>query len=155
MNIFYLDKDPVIAAEYHCDKHVVKMIVETTQIISTARQLIGSSGPYKKTHMHHPCVKWVNESSQHYNWLMRLYDSLLGEYTKRYGKIHACSRFRGDIINPPNNLIDNGWKDPPQAIAFVECRQPDTVEAYRSYYKNHKAHFAKWKLGNVPFFMSV
>ena len=51
MNIFYLDPDPVAAAQMQCDKHVVKMALETAQILST---VLG--GPYKPTHAKHPSV---------------------------------------------------------------------------------------------------
>lgn len=40
MNIFVLDKNPVIAAQLQCDKHVVKMIVESAQMLSTAHRLL-------------------------------------------------------------------------------------------------------------------
>jgi hypothetical protein len=40
MNIFYLDKDPIKAAEYSCDKHVVKMILESAQMLCTAHRVL-------------------------------------------------------------------------------------------------------------------
>ena len=40
MNIFYLDRDPVIAAQMMCDKHVVKMILESAQMLSTAHRVL-------------------------------------------------------------------------------------------------------------------
>ena len=57
MNIFYLDKDPQQAAKYHCDKHVVKMILESAQMLCTVVNEIsgGQVTPYKSTHKNHPC----------------------------------------------------------------------------------------------------
>jgi hypothetical protein len=37
MNIFVLSRCPRAAARLHCDKHVVKMILETAQLLYTAR----------------------------------------------------------------------------------------------------------------------
>ena len=89
MNIFYLHNDPQVCAAYHCDKHVVKMILEYAQLLSTAHhELDGvpSIECYKKTHVNHPCTKWVRESLQNYRWLMRLITGLNDEYRKRYNK---------------------------------------------------------------------
>jgi hypothetical protein len=113
MNIFFLDADPAIAAAYHCDKHVSKMIVEYAQLLSTAHRMldghasigVSKSGRkqmqwahpiedfddllYKVTHANHPSALWVRESASNYIWLYRLFDELCREYTKRYKKIHA------------------------------------------------------------------
>lgn len=59
MNIFYLSRDPVLCAEMHCDKHVVKMILETAQLLSTAHWELGSTAPYKPTHKNHPLALQV------------------------------------------------------------------------------------------------
>ena len=83
MNIFYLDEDPVLAAQMHCDKHVVKMILESAQLLSTAHLLIDGDeladerGLYKATHKNHPSSKWVRDSSENYEWLWNLFDQLL------------------------------------------------------------------------------
>lgn len=60
MNIFYLDKDPKLCAQYHCDKHVVKMILESAQLLCTAvNEAAGKEvAPYKSTHVNHPCSIW-------------------------------------------------------------------------------------------------
>lgn len=157
MNIFYLDSSPKVAAKYHCDKHVVKMIVESAQILSTVKHQLGESesAPYRKTHQHHPCVKWAASSKKHYLWLHSLFVELCKEYTHRYGKIHKTSQYV-DVLRQVPKAIEKtvDWVEPPQAMAFPECKVPgDSVAAYRNYYKFHKAHFAKWKTGDVPEFM--
>ena len=40
MNIFVLDRNPVIAAQMQCDKHIVKMIVESGQMLSTVHRML-------------------------------------------------------------------------------------------------------------------
>ena len=83
MNIFYLDEDPILAAQMHCDKHVVKMILESAQLLSTAHRLLDGNkladerGLYKATHINHPSSIWVRKSSENYYWLWNLYDQLL------------------------------------------------------------------------------
>src|SRR5210317_1125408 len=93
MNIFYLDSDPEVCASYHCDKHVVKMIVESCQMLSNA--LPKDEAPYRRTHYNHPCSKWVRESWNNWWWLAQLTECLLSEWRDRYGHDnkfkHACA----------------------------------------------------------------
>lgn len=161
MNAFYLHHAPPLAAVMHCDVHVVKMALETTQILSTVHHLHGNSSaaPYKKTHEHHPTVVWAAESMAQYDWLQQLGLYLCREYALRYGsftKRHACEKhILGSLASPPPALLTAPWRwrEPPQAMP-EECRVPnDAVSAYRKYYREHKAHFAKWRLGGVPQFM--
>ena len=92
MNIFVLSLDPREAAEYHCDKHVVKMILETAQLLYCAHWMLDPDGllpnAYKKTHPNHPCSIWIRESVENYRWLSDLGLALCNEYTYRYGKRH-------------------------------------------------------------------
>lgn len=136
MNIFYLDPDPVIAAQMQCDKHVVKMVLETAQILST---VLG--GPYKPTHMHHPSVIWASTQIE---WTLRHFVGLLDEYKFRYDREHKC---RSLVFDVPE-INDDPWTDPPQCMP-VNYHQPDTVSAYRAYYRGDKARFAKWARGRA------
>lgn len=154
MNIFVVDKNPCVAAQNLCDKHIVKMICETTQLLSNAHHVLDGVDicGLKPTHINHPCSKWVRECFGNYMWLnMHLYE-LLEQYKLRYGKIHAYDK-HFDVLVPPRNI-------PPEAKSmFAYCgteqknvltTDEDVVMAYRNYYKKEKRHFAKWKLGNVP-----
>ena len=81
MNIFYLSRSPVEAAKMQCDKHVVKMILETAQLLSTAHhELDGASVAYKPTHKNHPSAVWVRSSSDHYRWTVAHLEALGSEY---------------------------------------------------------------------------
>ena len=175
MNIFVLDDDPKKAAEYHCNKHVVKMIVESGQMLCTIHWLSllkdhnktitdfnkakdakafvvyntddSKLPPYSFTHYNHPCTVWASKNAGNYGWLDSLMRSLLDEYTLRYGKLHKCE----DVWlwlhdNVPKN-IDKSTK----MTEHVQC-MPDEckvignpVEAYRNYYKEYKRRFAKWE----------
>jgi hypothetical protein len=153
MNIFYLDRDIERAVRYHCDSHVVKMALETAQILCTTRHRYGAPAPYKPTHAKHPSVLWAGDSTRHFDWLVRFGKALCAEYTFRYGKRHASE----DIIDemaPPPEMPDAGWRDPPQAMPDT-CKRDDSVEAYRAYYRAGKAYFAKWTKRPVPAFMNV
>ena len=72
MNIFYLDSDPYVAAKMHCDKHVVKMILESAQMLSTAHRVLDGDeyaderGLYKMAHKNHPSTIWVRTSTDNY-----------------------------------------------------------------------------------------
>ena len=64
MNIFYLDRDPELAAIYQYNKHVVKMILESAQMLCTAHHCYGDAEqkanvPYKQAHLNHPSTIWA------------------------------------------------------------------------------------------------
>jgi hypothetical protein len=160
MNIFYLDKRPDDCAEMHCDKHCVKMILEYAQLLSTAHRVLdGEAAPastYKLTHKNHPSTIWTRSSSQHYDWLFRLFRMLSAEYSMRYSnekqgfKVHKSWDKLGKILEtPPKNIEDNGWVDPPQCMPD-SCKTDDVVEAYRNYYMTEKASISVWKYSNMP-----
>lgn len=129
-----------------CDKHVVKMIVETAQLLSTAWH--ASIGPrpigrlYKITHPYHPCSLWVRESKANYQWTYAHGTALLAEYTLRYSRVHASTDVYETLHSIPR-LSDAPFSEPPFCGA-EDCRTFDVVESYRRYYCRHKAHFARW-----------
>ena len=93
MNIFVTSNCPIKCAEYLDNKRLVKMVLETAQLLSTAARIYSSEDNriYKATHVNHPCSKWVRETKQNYLWTLRHFHALSNEYTKRYGKIHKSS----------------------------------------------------------------
>ena len=155
MNIFYLDRNPSIAAEMACDKHVVKMILESAQLLSTAHRVIDGDeyadkvGLYKMAHKNHPSTIWTRTSTENYMWLNRYFGALCREYTYRYGKHHASERLLGPLAHVPKGLTYSGFTDPPQCMPDY-CKGEDTVLAYQNYYILEKSRFAKWKKRPVP-----
>ena len=179
MNIFFLDRDVELSAQYHNDKHVRKMILEYAQLLSTAHRVLDGEiyegrsentgrrvkrwaiiendgreeALYKATHINHPSAKWVRESPDHYIWTYYLFDAVSREFEYRWGKQHSTwIKLRGWLQSIPTNLASNksGWTDPPQAMEDV-YKLPDTVEAYRNYYRNGKSHLAQWTNREKPF----
>lgn len=157
MNIFILDSDPERAAQYHCDKHVVKMIVESAQMLSTAHRLAGANNSilYKQTHVNHPCSIWCRTNKANYHFLVRLALALCKEYTKRYKKVHKTQRIiEWCAAHTPKNLISEATNI--KLTKFVQAMPDqykdsyDPVQAYRQYYHGEKASFAKWKYTQVP-----
>jgi len=154
MNIFYLDADPAIASKYHLDKHVVKMPLETAQILCTIHWLQGNEAPYKATHKNHPCTIWVNQSIKNYDWVCQLGLELCKEYTFRYGKTHKCEAIiQWCIENKPNLPIDN-MQDYALAMPDEFKVNGDVVQSYRNYYKYGKTHLHSWKNREVPTWIS-
>jgi hypothetical protein len=139
MNIFYLDRDPCEAARLQCDKHVVKMILETAQLLSTAHnELDGGQIAYKTTHKNHPSAVWVRQNRHNYRWLRRHLEALGDEYTRRYGNVHkTIQKHSQTLMWPPEAIPDGGFTDPPQCMPD-DCKHEDTVIAYQTYY-NQKA----------------
>jgi len=152
MNIFFLDNDPQKIAEYHCDKHVVKMILETAQLLCGVHHMthqVTHQVPYKLSHKNHPCSIWARESFTNYLILCEVGLELCKEYTYRYGKRHKSQDvIERCIINKPN-ISDIGFTQPAKAMPD-EYRVDDVVESYRNYYKGAKANFAKWTKRNIP-----
>lgn len=151
MNIFVLDKDPVVAAQMACDKHVVKMILESAQLLCSAFE--PNTAPYKRTHYNHPCSIWIRESKANYEWVLRYAYALVDEYNYRYNpkKDHASlkvinwCKINANNLKFPNNETTNFALVVPE-----EYRLGDIVESYRSYYRKDKATFAKWTKRDTP-----
>ena len=145
MNIFVLDNDPFKAAEYQCDKHVVKMVLETAQLLCSAHE----TAPYKRTHYNHPCAIWTRSSLSNYNWLVKHGLGLAREYALRYNKAHKSTEvIEWAGLHKPD-ILDLGLLPFAQAMPD-QYKNADPVIAYRNYYIHDKARLAKWKHGNIP-----
>ena len=160
----------------HNDKHVVKMILEYAQLLSTANRVldgvelegISDSGRkrkfwtlgdsrdytlYKATHINHPSAVWVRQSAQNYMWLAEMLEVLCGEYTYRYGKVHKVERdglmqlLKNEF---PKNLPIAPFTEPTPAMPDDVKVSGDSIKSYRNYYINNKAHLANWKKRQVP-----
>ena len=114
MNIFLLDTDTKKCAQYHCDKHVVKMILETAQLLCGVHHMTNqiTEAPYKLSHRNHPCSIWARESLSNYLYLCELGLELCKEYTYRYGKRHKSQDvIEWCLINKPN-IADKEFTEP-------------------------------------------
>jgi hypothetical protein len=140
MNIFYLHQNPEVSAKAMTNKHVVKMILESAQMLSTAHQLL--DGPsdkfYKAAYMNHPSTVWVRQNVHHYMWLLNHFIALSNEYTIRYGKQHATYIKLSTLLsNPPKAIANKKFMQPPQAMPDI-YKDVDSIQAYRRYYLNEK-----------------
>ena len=149
MNIFYLDRDPGIAAQMCCDRHCIKMILESAQMLSTAHRVLdsdeiaNSKGLYKMAHKNHPSTIWARANSENYEWLWKHMDALMKEYTYRYDKKHATERLLHELWTFPKNITHGDFTEPPQCMPEI-CKGGDTVSAYQTYYILEKAKIATW-----------
>ena len=173
MNIFYLDENPKKCAEYHCDKHVVKMIIEYAQLLSTAHRLCdgiesrGSSRSGKRqvrvwklddsrenslylaSHINHPSNIWTRSSIQNYEWLWQLWYNLCKEYEERYSKTHASwIKLATHLSIPPYNIPEIRATPIPLCMPD-EYKHKNPITAYKTFYIKEKIKFATWKNG-VP-----
>ena len=175
MNIFVVDNNPTIAAQELCDKHVVKMIVESGQMLSTAHRVLDGIEYYSKTKgdrprkikrwhlndarerilwkasfVNHPCTIWTMQTNSNYIWHAQHAFALCKEYTKRYGKIHK-SEILIEYLNHhlPNN-IKNGSLTPFAKAMPDKYKCEDAVTSYRKYYNGEKTNFAVWKYTEAP-----
>lgn len=178
MNIFYVDQDPIIAAQCLVDKHCVKMIVETAQLLSTAHRIldgdeyVGESKTgrkakrwrlndgrqdvlYSASHINHPSAVWVRQSVENYNWLVDHMFALGDEYTYRYGKKHSTIEKLGyELQSPPYKLKEWDWTPMPCCMPDEYKVSDDPVLNYREYYKIGKAKLHSWTKRDAPDWMS-
>ncbi len=173
MNVFYLHANPALCAQQHVDKHVVKMVLEYAQLLSTAHRLldgvevmsVSATGRqakrwqlpderdavlYSATHKHHPSAVWTRASVAHYQWLYRLLLCLLDEYRFRYGKIHATARLLPALQHPPHHIAQLGFTEPTPAMPDDYKVAGNVVQSYRNYYLGSKQHLFAWKHRPTP-----
>ena len=143
MNIFYLDKCPDKAARLQYNKHVVKMILESAQMLCTAHHCYGDkyqveNVPYKQAHLNHPSTVWTRRSKSTYMWLYDHMMALGDEYTKRYGKTHlSITKCKDFLAIPPRHIQGDDWGQPPQAMPD-EYKDKCSIQAYWNYYIGEK-----------------
>lgn len=179
MNIFYLDNNPKTAAEYHVDKHCVKMILETAQLLSTAHrvldgdQILGKTATgrnvkrwvlpdqrdsilYSATHINHPSAVWARQNRMNYYWLWQLLKELCDEYTYRYGKVHKCEQI--GLVDTlkwfPTNLKHGVFTEPTPAMPEQYKVPGNSVKSYHNYYNGEKQRMFSWKKRDVPAFIN-
>ena len=177
MNIFILSDDPVEAARLQCDKHVVKMVLESAQMLSTAHRMLdgnlgiraSKSGKrmvkywtmpddrenslYKAVHMAHPCTVWTMETHGNYVWHYTHFVALCDEYKYRYGKKHLTDTKLGQTlcVSPTNIPVGPLTKQPLAMKANPECMSDDVVQSYRAFYQTKQARFNMvWTKRPVP-----
>jgi hypothetical protein len=152
MNIFVLDWDVKKCAMYHNDKHVVKMILETAQLLCGVHHTTESpteNVPYKLSHKNHPCSIWARESMDNYLWLCELGMELCAEYTFRYGKRHKSQQVIEWCIDNHPNIPEEGFTTPAKAMPD-QYKVEDVVQSYRNYYLGEKKSFCNWKNRSIP-----
>jgi hypothetical protein len=154
MNIFVVDENPVVAAQSLCDKHIVKMILESGEMLCHAIKSTGETTFYMSDrHKNHPCTIWTRTSKANWNWLHTHAIALCEEYTRRYGKTHSWEERIRQLETPA--LPQVGLTEFARAIKknlypeFID-ESITTVEAYRRYYRTDKERFARWKEPSTP-----
>lgn len=158
MNLFLLSRSKQKSARLHCNRHVVKMILETTQLLWTGIHMGGVDvcklpiKAYRKTHSWHPTAIWVRESSTNWRFTVEFGLALCAEYTRRYGKRHKCEdhlvffrRFgyvepleRRPIKNKRGSMKNGCTPFPlamPDDCVVYKRGSPHAVRSYRKYYK--------------------
>lgn len=155
MNIFFLSICPKTCALYHLDKHIVKMPLETAQLLCSAHWMTESSFKprYKLAHKNHPSSIWTRESKQNYIWLCELGIELCKEYTYRYGKIHKCQEVIEELKNNIPENIPNIKRTPIKLAMPDEFKDEDPIEAYKNYYFFGKIKLHSWKKRSSPDFI--
>jgi hypothetical protein len=174
MNIFYISENPVQAAQWMVDKHVVKMILESAQLLSTAHRLLDGEQyegltatgrkakrwrlndarepvVYSATHINHPSCVWARSSVENYNWLVDHFFALMEEYTYRYDKEHKCfGELSYMLQSPPKNLKDWDRTPMPSAMDDKYKISDDALTNYRNYYIYGKERMHKWTRREAP-----
>jgi hypothetical protein len=141
MNIFFTHDDPRICARNLDDKRVIKMTLESAQMLCTALHQHGAGhlAQYKPTHPNHPSNIWCRETSMNYGWLLMHFAALAQEYTFRTGKVHKSYReLFPDLLNgiqfiPNGNLTPYANCAARKDLDISYKDMDDTCEAYKLY----------------------
>ena len=163
MNLFLLSENPKQCAQWHCDKHVVKMILEIVQMLYTSWHMNNSGVPdtapickstglrgYKKAHPNHPMTKWVRASRSNYALALAISVSLAIEFKYRYGHHHGCVEHILWLARNPPNFDAIARTELPQCMPDEYKVPGDSVQAYRKFYCGGKAHFCAWSRRDAP-----
>jgi hypothetical protein len=149
MNIFYLSDDHETNARYHVDRHVVKMVTEYAQLLSTAVRASGIDAGYKSTHLNHPSAIWTRESLDNWLWLRDLAEALNYEWMYRYEHDHFHKSYETIQSLPLPNIPSKGIT--PFRLAMPDdVKVEDPIQSYRNYYNKYKQHIAGWKNREMP-----
>ena len=152
MNIFYLDKCPEKAARLQYNKHVVKMILESAQMLCTAHHCIMGADadvPYKAAHRNHPSTKWARQSGENYTWLYRHMIELGKEYERRYGKKHlSIIKCEDPLSILPGGILETGLTEMPQCMPD-KYKDECSIQAYWNYYIGEKHVVANLKTEKI------
>ena len=155
MNIFILDENPELCAQYHCDKHVVKMILESAQLLATAvQEKARIEGLYKPTHRNHPCGIWTRRSRANFLWLGELAKQLCIEYTFRYKKDHKSLDMIKKCLDL-QELVQPGSLTPFAKAMPDEYRNDGIVESYRKYYIGEKSGILCYTRRDIPIWLRM
>lgn len=164
MNIFVTNEHPKLAAESLDDKRVIKMVLESVQMLCTAMNYHGATqAPYKSTHVNHPSNIWARATRGNFMWLYWHATELMNQYEYAYDKMHKCTDYM-DLIFEAARFIPDGGITP-----FANCAAnsekgvsykhlTDVTEAYRRYLVdrwNGDMRKPTWKNRNMPFWAKV
>ena len=154
----------------HVDKHVVKMILEYAQLLSTSHRVLdgtiidtlSASGRkakkyvlnddrdsilYSATHINHPSAVWCRQSVANYIWLAELLEECCIEYSYRYGKTHkveSSGLMQALKNNIPKNISNQPFTEPTPAMPDDVKVPGDSLTSYRRYYVTNKTHLWSW-----------
>jgi len=153
MNIYVLDKDPRLAAKYHTNKHVIKMILESVQMMSTTVRLVNNiETKYRSTHLNHPCTIWTRTTITNYFWLMKLVHYLNEEYKYRFDHKENHKSYNVMLDLPYPNILNVGLTEFAQAMPN-QYRSSNVVDSYRLYYLKEKQHLFEWGKRGKPYWV--
>ena len=154
MNIFAVYRSPKTSARCLPDKLVVKMPVETAQMLSTAIRVHCGDGYcdsrdiYKVAFKNHPCTIWARSSRANYDWLVKHFKYLCREYRSRYGKVHGCAYLLKPFQEASQYMPSGNLTEFAQAMPDI-YKTDNHVQAYRDYMVNEK-HYAQWRYSGKP-----
>jgi len=154
LNIFFLHSEPKAAAKDACDRHSIKMILESAQMLSTVLRQHGYEGDdiYGMTHVKHPSTIWASMNRDNFNWLLSHAFALCEEYQYRYGKVHKSKAILERCDDLCDFYIPKGLLTVPPKCMGDEFKVggedwESVVASYRKYYREGKTYMNR---GNGP-----
>lgn len=162
MNLFI--PSPIIETSVQSldDRRLIKMCLETAQLLSTAVRIIDEDTTlpvYKLTHKNHPVAVWVRQTSGNYIYTLNYFKAICDEYSYRFKKTHKSFSLYPIFVkfitsNEYIPLMDSS------ITPFANCTDYKTDEVHTAYKKcltnkwNNDKISPRWTKRNVPSFFT-
>jgi hypothetical protein len=141
------------SAQSQDNLRVVKMILESCQIMSTVINEQGLKAPYRSFNPKHPSCLWAAESLSNYMNLAIHCQAMIDEYQHRFGKTHKCEAVLHTLVEMCDPDLFPAMEPTPLRLAMPdEFRSNNPVVSYRKFYASKPR--LRYSMDKIPSWMA-
>jgi hypothetical protein len=161
VNIFFLSDCPEKSAKLLCNRHKVRMPLESAGMLAFAFPEGETPIPNLRSNRHHkhPASVWARQSKSNFEWLLIHALTQAEDYKKHYKREHASEKhihwFKNNYhkISFPRAELTSFSRCFSSFKEYLDNTESNTIKAYQSFYWLDKKTFAKWpSLEEIPDF---